>query len=37
MIIGTLVITTVVSSWSLAHVGRGRDAATGPRRDWEDD
>ena len=38
VIVGTLVVTAVVSLWASSRMSDAeQDAATGPRRDWEDD
>jgi tellurite resistance protein TerC len=38
VIVGTLVVTAVVSLWASSRMSEAeQDAVTGPRRDWEDD
>jgi tellurite resistance protein TerC len=38
IIVGTLVVTAVVSLLRSRHLSRAEmDAATGPRRDWDED
>ena len=38
VIVGTLAVTAVVSLWASSRMSaQEQDAATGPRRDWEDD
>ena len=35
MILGTLAVTAVVSLWVSGRMAAEQDAATGPRRDWD--